>query len=149
MNIRTKEAIILLVVCISCNIFNAYHSKPKEKIVYKEVEVYREIDIKQADSFTAVCTAYTAGEESTGKSPGDKGYGITASGKPVRSGVVAADINILPFGTKIYIEGMGIYEVWDKGGAVKGNKIDIYMETLDEAREFGRQERNIIILEKK
>jgi len=46
------------------------------------------------------------------------------------------------FGTKINIEGYGTYICQDRGGAIKGNKIDIYMETKAEAFAFGR--RNLV-----
>ena len=112
--------------------------------------VYVEVipNIKQADMFVAECTAYTAGYESTCKNLGDEGYGITSSGKKVGVGYVAADIRILPYGSLIYIEGMGVYEVQDTGGAIKGNKIDIYYENLQDALNFGRQWRNVIVLHK-
>lgn len=83
-------------------------------------------------------TAYTAGPESTGKSPGHPAYGITASGKKVQPGVtVAADPNVIPLGSTVYIEGIGQRVVHDTGGAIKGNKIDVYIPDLSEARRFG------------
>lgn len=83
-------------------------------------------------------TAYTAGPESTGKSPGDPGYGITASGKRVQAGVtIAADPNVIPMGSKVYIEGIGTRIVHDTGGAIKGNRIDVYIPDLGQARSFG------------
>lgn len=54
----------------------------------------------------------------------------TAAGVPARAGVtVAADRNVLPLGTKIYIEGVGERIVQDVGGAIKGNKIDVYVNS--------------------
>lgn len=83
-------------------------------------------------------TAYTAGPESTGKSPGDPGYGITASGAEVQTGVtIAADPRVIPMGTKVFIEGVGTRVVQDIGGAIKGNRIDVYIPDLVKARQFG------------
>ncbi len=121
--------------------------KPKSPSV---TIVHRQLipNIKQADSFLAECTAYTAGYESTGKNPGDKGYGITSSGRKVRHGYVAADTRVLPYGTLIYIDGLGVFEVQDTGGSIKGNRIDIYYDNVKDALNFGRQMRNIIVLHK-
>lgn len=104
--------------------------------------------LKQADSFVAEITAYTAGFESCGKLPTDPSYGITASGIKVREGIIATDIRYIPFGTKVYIEGLGVFESQDVGGDIKGNRIDIYMESLQDALKFGRQFRKVIILGK-
>ena len=61
-----------------------------------------------------------------------KTNGITASGEKVQEGVtVAADTSILPMGSKIYIEGIGWRTVQDRGGAIKGNKLDIYVPSHD------------------
>lgn len=54
----------------------------------------------------------------------------TAAGVPARAGTtVAADRNVLPLGTRIYIEGVGERIVQDVGGAIKGNKIDVYVNS--------------------
>jgi len=54
------------------------------------------------------------------------GTGITASGQPIQADVtVAADQTLLPYGTAIYIEDVGIRIVQDKGAGVQGNHIDV------------------------
>lgn len=105
-------------------------------------------NLKQADMFVGEITAYTAGYESCGKMPNDPLYGITASGIKVREGIIATDTRYIPFGTKVYIEGLGVFESQDRGGDIKGNRIDIYMDNLNDALKFGRQFRNVIILGK-
>ncbi len=83
-------------------------------------------------------TAYTAGPESTGKQPGDTGYGITASGNPVVEGItIAVDPEVIPIGSRVFIEGIGYRVAQDTGSAIKGNRIDVYLEDLAEARQFG------------
>lgn len=65
-------------------------------------------------------------------------YGAT--GIVLRQGVsVAADTSTYPMGTQLEIEGMGIYTVQDRGGSIKGNRIDIYFDNHDEAVVFGVQ----------
>lgn len=92
-------------------------------------------------------TNYTLREEECGKAPDDPWYGITASGEPVEEGVtIAADWTVLPKGTKVFIEGVGIRTVYDKGGAIKGKKIDVYVEDLTQALEWGRQKRKVWII---
>ena len=63
-----------------------------------------------------------------------EGRGITASGQPIQAGVtVAADQSIFPYGTVLYIEGIGIRIVQDKGGAVQGNHLDVAVDTHENA----------------
>lgn len=92
------------------------------------------------DLGTFEMTAYCSCEKCCGKTDG-----ITASGVRAQEGVtVAADTNILPIGTKIYVDG-NEYIVQDVGGAVKGNKLDIYCETHEKAVAFGVQYKNVYI----
>jgi 3D (Asp-Asp-Asp) domain-containing protein len=80
-------------------------------------------------------TAYDLSPESCGKSPGDAGYGITASGTTATAGrTVAVDPSQIPLGTELYIvfpsawsHLNGIYVAEDTGGAIGNNRIDIFM----------------------
>lgn len=98
-------------------------------------------------------SAYDLSYSSTGKSKGDKGYGVTASGMRARRGVVAVDPRVIPIGTRLYIEtsdGKYVYGnavAGDTGGAIKGNKIDLFMDSYSECRAFGRRTVNVYILE--
>jgi len=84
--------------------------------------------------FTINASAYTAAADECGKSDG-----ITASGLKVKEKRTLACPSIYPFGAKIKIEGYGIYTCEDRGGAIKGNRFDIYMKTKTEAFAFGRR----------
>lgn len=76
------------------------------------------------------------------------GNPTTKSGEPVTSGVtVAADPDVLSLGTRIYIEGIGERVVQDTGGAIRGRKIDLAVESHVEAVEFGRRTAEVYILE--
>lgn len=52
-------------------------------------------------------------------------YGYTFSGEPMRNGIVAADLDILPLGTRVFVEGYGEGEVLDTGGGLRPRDIDL------------------------
>src|SRR5690606_17814205 len=85
-------------------------------------------------------TAYTNGPESTGKRPGHPAYGITRSGLPTRPGVVAVDPDVIPLGSIVYVEGYGIAVALDTGSAIRGYRVDVWFEALDDALAWGRRE---------
>lgn len=68
-----------------------------------------------------------------------KSSGITASGAKATAGVTVAMSKSYAFGTKVEIKGMGTYTVQDRGGAISGNKVDIFFATHQEAINFGRR----------
>ncbi len=75
---------------------------------------------------------------------GPNAAGITASGKDITYNAgrfVAADTAMLPFGTKLLIPGydMQPVEVIDRGGAIKGNRLDVFFPSHEEALEWGRR----------
>jgi 3D (Asp-Asp-Asp) domain-containing protein len=83
-------------------------------------------------------TAYTAGYESTKKTPSHPAYGITKSGTKAKEGrTVAVDPSVIPLGSVLWIEGLGLRVAEDTGSAVRGAHIDVYMEDVQEARKFG------------
>lgn len=80
--------------------------------------------------------------------PGDgDGRGITATGMVARRGVVAVDTNVIPLGTRLYIPGYGMAIAADTGGAIRGHKIDLLMESYGEAMEFGRRSVEVYVLQ--
>jgi len=95
--------------------------------------------LERVRSITMNSSAYTSGFLCTGKRPGDPGYGITASGMRVERGVVAVDPNVIPLGTRLYVEGYGFALAADTGGAIRGNRIDLFMYTRQEALNWGRR----------
>jgi 3D (Asp-Asp-Asp) domain-containing protein len=91
-----------------------------------------------------VVTAYTPGYESTQKRRDHPAYGITASGEPVGPGSISADPSI-PFGTRIWVPGYGWGTVMDRGDAIKGNRLDVFIADLNEALKWGRREVAVLI----
>jgi uncharacterized protein YabE (DUF348 family) len=124
---------------------------PINKIIKKGTKDFIVTSRGQTKSFKKSiivnASAYTAGFESTGKRPGDKGYGKTYMGTTVRPGVIAVDPKVIPLGSKVYIPHLGMTCVAeDTGGAIKGNKIDIYMASLPKANKFGRKNLKVYVL---
>jgi 3D (Asp-Asp-Asp) domain-containing protein len=76
---------------------------------------------------------------------GNVGY-FTSTGHRVRKGVVAVDPNVIKLGTKLYVKGYGHAQALDVGSAIKGNKIDLYFETYQEAIKWGRRKVKVFIL---
>lgn len=94
-----------------------------------ELNAQTDLTLTYAGAFS--CTAYCAEEYAH---ICGEGHGITSSSAKVQPGVtVAADISVLPYGTVVYIEGVGLRVVQDTGGAVKGNKLDVAVNTHAEA----------------
>jgi 3D (Asp-Asp-Asp) domain-containing protein len=72
----------------------------------------------------------------------------TASGTIATAGrTIAVDPKIVPYGTSVEIEGVGVRVAEDCGGAIKGNRIDLLFETHEEALNFGIQTRQVTIVE--
>lgn len=65
------------------------------------------------------------------------GGGRTAMGTQARVGEIAVDPSVIPLGTNVYIEGVGPRRAEDTGGNIKGNTIDIYMNTQSECISWG------------
>lgn len=83
---------------------------------------------------------------------GKNARGITASGKPVSYNdgkFVAADTKVLAFGKQLLIPGYAgaAVEVIDRGGAIKGNKLDVFFPTHQEALKWGRQKLKVLVVE--
>lgn len=94
--------------------------------------------------------AYCSCEKCCGTWAENRPDGIvyTASGAVAQEGVtIAADWDVLPPGTVVYIDGLGERVVQDRGGAIKGNAVDVYFEDHDEALVFGRQTVRLYIVE--
>ncbi|QMV48596.1 hypothetical protein Goe10_c00680 [Bacillus phage vB_BsuM-Goe10] len=84
-------------------------------------------------ALTMVATAYTA--SCAGCS------GITTTGIDLRSNpgmkVIAVDPNVIPLGSRVHVEGYGYAIAGDTGGAIKGNKIDIFVPNRQDALAWG------------
>ncbi|KYH34150.1 cell wall-binding protein YocH precursor [Clostridium tepidiprofundi DSM 19306] len=95
-------------------------------------------------------TAYTVDENNDGK-PDAPYYGRTFTDTIARRNVngystVAVDPRVIPLGTKLYVEGYGLAIAEDTGSAIKGNKIDVYVNSYYETIKWGIKTVNVYIL---
>ena len=76
--------------------------------------------------------------------------GITATGVNIKSNpnmkLIAVDPNVIPLGSKVWVEGYGYAIAADTGGAIKGNKIDILVSSKSAAKNWGRKKVRIKVL---
>ena len=87
---------------------------------------------------TYLTTGYCACAKCCGKT-----NGVTASGKIATANhTIAADTGVLPFGTHVVINGQ-VYTVEDRGGAIRGNRIDIFFASHQEALIYGKRYVNV------
>lgn len=128
-------------------------NKPKEKQVKEKVKKVEKKQVKkpvtneevatnQPQSITVVATAYTA--YCAGCS------GVTATGLDLRANpnqrVIAVDPNVIPLGSRVHVEGYGEYIAGDTGGAIKGNRIDVFIPDKGAALDFGRKTLKVKVL---
>ena len=69
--------------------------------------------------------------------------GTTKTGAAVRWGIVAVDPRVISLGENVYVEGYGKARALDTGGAIKGNRIDLYMNSEEAATSWGV--RNVMV----
>ena len=86
------------------------------------------------NTMQVVATAYT-------------GYSTTSTGQKPVWGTIAVDPKVIPYGTKVYIPAFDqVFVANNTGGAIKGNKIDIFMNSRSECYNWGRKTIEIQIL---
>lgn len=139
--VNKKRAALLGIIAIECGLIGGclgYHVGQAQALATEITEqeeiklsadyVYR--DYKSLGEF--IITYYCDCEKCT-----IDGDGITASGTKATAGrTIAADPDILPMGSTVIIDGH-TYTVEDVGGAIKGNRIDIFMNSHEEALKAG------------
>lgn len=109
----------------------------------QEIEALREVlDSLMVETFES--TAYTHVAVPGVADINGTGDGITRSGLPVAEGLIAVDPEVIPLGTKVWVEGFGVLLAADTGGAIKGNRIDIFMDDRQEALRWGRRDVKVI-----
>lgn len=84
----------------------------------------------------------------TGKTPRHTAYGITKNGKVAKHGTVVVDPKMIALGTKLKIEGFGnkVFRAEDVGNAVKGRRMEIWMESHNKALRFGKKRLRVFVM---
>lgn len=131
-----------LPICLLCKQYEKTQNSYEVTHTLCETQEHTEIFSETQTETTAknyyvmavTATAYCPCEKCCGKSDG-----ITASGTKATAGrTIAVDPKIIPYGTEVVIDGH-TYIAEDCGSAVKGNKVDIFFDSHEEALAFGRQ----------
>lgn len=136
--IKTMLSILFLIIIFAFFVLLNY-LKTTEKYekeiqrIKEEIEKQKQrIDKIYQGKVEIIATGYTSNLICCGKDDG-----ITASGRKATWGTIAMDKKY-KFGTKVYIPFFQkTFTVWDRGGLIKGNKVDIWFPTYEQALKFG------------
>lgn len=118
----------------------------------REEPVEEVIEVDEPESLGSFkVTAYCACQKCCGKDPSDPWYGITATGTKATEGrTIAVDPKVISYGSVVYFEGpdgFHEYRAEDCGGAIKGNDIDLYFDSHEEALQWGVRELEVFRME--
>lgn len=109
-------------------------TETQQSEMIENYEVVKTLTV-QASAFTPNCDGCS----------GKTAYGIDLKKNPDIK-LIAVDPKVIPLGTKVWVEGYGIAIAGDTGGSIKGNKIDILVQTKQQAYNWGRKNVEIKIL---
>lgn len=115
-----------------------YAPKPVKRLAITPVPPEETAYVPPVFTITAYCACPSCCE----KDPSDPWYGITATGTRATEGrTIAVDPKVIPYGTKVRFIGpdgqMHEYIAEDCGGAIKGNRIDLYFDSHQDALRWG------------
>jgi len=126
--------------------------KPQETVTVSN-NVETPVEVSQSDPVAASPSGYVIMCTATAYSPYDGGVynDLTASGavatrNPDGYSTIAVDPSVIPLGTKVYVKGYGYAIAQDTGGAIKGNKIDVFFNTTQECYNWGVRTVEVTIL---
>ncbi len=129
-----------LIVCI-CSAFSFHDVLIRtQKPVVRTMETTGYCNCEKCCSWQYSMFGFGPPVYTTGKLRGKrKEIGLTSSGTKARYGTVAADLKKLPIGTIVFIAGFGWGRVEDCGGAIVGDKLDIWFSDHQAAKKWGRK----------
>lgn len=126
-------------------------AEQKRKEEERLVQLTKEEKIEEDNGTwkTFQVTAYTNNVESTNKSPDHPLYGVTANGERTQEGRSLSCPPEYGFGTEMYIPHFdNTYTCVDRGSAIVGDRLDVYIEDLNRALSFGIRDLDVKILRK-
>ena len=124
--------------------------EPKNKIIKKGTEVKKEKSQKETKTVSKKSSNAKSnlGKKITVSATAYSGDGITSRGTVPKWGTIAVDPSVIPYGSKIYIPQFDQYFIAeDCGGGIKGNKIDIFMNSESQCNNWGKRTIDIYIVE--
>ncbi len=140
MKINKKRAVLLGIIAIECGLiggligYNLGHEEAQAAEPDEVIELSHDYAYTDYRSLGEFVITYYCPESCC---CGEYADGITASGTQATAGrTIAADPDVLPMGSVVIIDGH-TYTVEDVGGAIEGNRIDIFMDSHEEALQAG------------
>ena len=125
--------------------------KPETNIVKMNTEVAEQESIEERKECTSLgefkLTAYCSCEKCCGIWAYNRPNGVVygAIGEELKEGYsIAVDPNVIPYGTEVIINEK-VYKAQDCGGAIKGNRIDVYFNNHNDALKFGVQYAEVLV----
>ncbi len=123
---------------------------PPDAAISSDIRWFNNRPVRPVRTMTMIVTGYSPDERSCGASAD----GITASGYSVWTNgmkLVAADTRVLPFGSLVSVPGYGedgeIVPVLDRGGKIKGNRLDVLFPTHEMAMQWGVRTLDVVVWE--
>lgn len=124
--------------CIEASLLEQTSTEPIVETIYNVETIYETVSYLGEFKITAYCACE--------KCCGIYASGYTATGTYATEGrTIAVDPSVIPYGTTVKINGQN-YVAEDCGGAIKGNRIDIFFDSHDEASKYGVQNHDVFLV---
>ena len=130
-----------------------YHGTELVETVFVEEKVVTEpidkiVEVGPENVIAGYTYSKAINVKATAYTPYDAGCtGVTATGMKAGRGVVAVDPKVIPLGSKVYVPGYGVAIAADTGGAIKGGRLDVCVDSVSEAYSWGVRNVTVYVLE--